>query len=309
MQSLARIKTPHDRTDVRIPVPEFKADHQQPGTLLMPKEWHGQAVLLICGAGDNRVAFKWMLFDKLLADHIAVLTVDPPGHGDFMQVPVTVSTAQHAAKAASDWLHRLPGVTIVGVIGISFGGNQATWLTAHDERIAALVVMASPVKLSAVTRRVITREAINLLWPNNVRVLRHMAPLDIWTEWKSIKGAWYGESLYEMVDTFKMLDTVRRVGARPKLFVHGSRDSAVPSSNAALMYEAALPERELLIVPQATHLSVMLHEKPMTYVADWMRDKLRRVEDAEFAGEAHESGKITLNQPTAEVDVYASVSQ
>ena len=302
MNSLERIKTPHDRTDVRIPVPEFKADHQQPGTWFMPKDWHGRAVLLICGAGDNRSAFKWMLFDKLLADHLAVLTVDPPGHGDFMQVPVTVATAQHAAQAASDWLHRLPGVSIVGVIGISFGGNQAVWLTSHDLRIAALVVMASPVKLTAVTRWVITREAINLLWPNNVRLLRHMPFPEIWSEWRSLKGAWYGESLYDMVDTFKMLDTIRSIGARPKLFVHGTRDSAVPSSNATLMHEAALPERDILLVPQATHLSVMLHEKPMQTVADWMRDKLERAEKSAV------SSKAQLNPLPAEVDAYASVS-
>jgi len=298
MKSLARIKSPHTQTNVLIPVPEFKVEHQQPGTLFMPRDWNGEAVLVICGAGDNRFAFKWMLFEKLLANHLAVLTVDPPGHGDFMQVPITVATAQHAAQAASDWLHRQPGVSIVGVIGISFGGNQATWLTAHDPRIAALVVIASPVKLSMVTRRVITGEAINLLWPNNVRLLRHMPFSEIWTEWRAIKGAWYGESLYDMVDTFKMLDTIRSVGTRPKLFVHGTRDCAVPAQNAKLMYEAALPERELLAVPQATHLSVTLHEKPMQTVSNWMHAKLHRAE---------ESKQIQQNPLTVEVTTHERV--
>ena len=84
MKSLARIKAPHTRTEVCIPVPGFDPQHQQPGTWLQPPHWTGQTVLVICGAGDNRLSFKWLLFTKLLANNIAVLTVDPPGHGDFI---------------------------------------------------------------------------------------------------------------------------------------------------------------------------------------------------------------------------------
>ena len=274
MNSLARIRAPFTQTEVCIPVPNFDPKHQQPGTWLMPAKWNGQAALVICGAGDNRFAFKWLLFQKLLANNIAVLTVDPPGHGEFMSVPSTMATAQHAASAVSNWLHAQAGVQRIGLVGISFGGNQAAWLMAHDERIAALTIIASPIKLNSVTQKVMTCEAINLLWPRNVMILRKMSPRAIWTEWKSIRGAWYGESLYDMIEAFDMLNTMQKIGARPTLFVHGARDVAIPAHNAQQLHAAALPEKEIIIVPQATHLTVVMQDHPMQRVADWMRDKL-----------------------------------
>lgn len=45
-------------------------------------------------------------------------------------------------------------------------------------------------------------------------------------------------------------------------------------SNARQLHEAALPDKEILIVPQATHLTVIMQDKPMQRVADWMREKL-----------------------------------
>jgi pimeloyl-ACP methyl ester carboxylesterase len=274
MKSLARIKAPFTQTEVCIPVSAFDPKHQQPGTWLQPSQWGGQAALVICGAGDNRFAFKWLLFQKLLTNNIAVLTVDPPGHGEFMGVPSTVATAQHAARAASDWLHAHAGVQRVGLVGISFGGNQAAWLMAHDERIAALTIIASPIKLNSVTQKVMAREVINLLWPRNVMILRKMSPRALWTEWKSIRGAWYGESLYDMIEAFDMLNTMQKIGARPTLFVHGARDVAIPVHNAHQLHQAALPDKEIVIVPQATHLTVVMQDKPMQRVADWTREKL-----------------------------------
>jgi pimeloyl-ACP methyl ester carboxylesterase len=274
MKSLARIKASFTQTEVCIPVPAFDPKHQQPGTWLKPAQWNGHTVLLICGAGDNRFSFKWLLFQKLLANNIAVLTVDPPGHGDFMSVPSTVATAQHAAMSASNWLHAQEGVRRVGLIGISFGGNQAAWLMAHDERLAALTIIASPIKLNSVTRKVIAGEAMSLLWPRNVMILRRMSPRALWAEWKSIRGAWYGESLYDMIDAFDTLSNVQNIGARPTLFVHGSRDVAIPVSNARRLHEAAVPDKEIIIVPQATHLTVIMQDKPMQRVSDWMREKL-----------------------------------
>ena len=42
------------------------ASAQQTGTWLTPRDWQGAVVLLIPGTGDNRHAFKYQLFRKLL---------------------------------------------------------------------------------------------------------------------------------------------------------------------------------------------------------------------------------------------------
>lgn len=247
----------------------------QPGTWLQPRTWRGAAVLLVCGAGDNRHAFKWLLFRRLLERDIAVLTVDPPGHGDFMTAPCTMDNARLAARAASNWLHDQPGVRKVGVIGISFGGNQMADLAACDERIAALVTISTPVRLPPVSRRTVARESLGLaLLPRNLALLRYQSVRKMWAEWRSMKGVWFGESLYDMIERFDTLRAVRAIGSRPKLFMHGKLDVAVPPGNARQLYEAAQPERELILAPQGTHLSVILFDKEMTLLADWLAAKL-----------------------------------
>lgn len=246
----------------------------QPGTWLQPREWRGAAVLLVCGAGDNRHAFKWLLFRRLLERNIAVLTVDPPGHGEFTAVPCTVGNARCAVRAASDWLHARPGVGKVGVIGISFGGNQVADLAAHDERIAALATISTPVKLPPVTRWTIVHESLGLILPRNLALVRYQSLRKMWAEWRSMGRAWFGESLYDMIERFDTLNAVRALGPRPKLFMHGRFDVAVPPGNARLLYDAAQPERELILAPQGTHLSVILYDKEMTALADWLASKL-----------------------------------
>ncbi len=269
-----KLRVVHQTQDVLIAVPAIAVDKPMPATLFKPNDWTGATVLLVCGAGDNRFSFKWVLFEKFLSKGIAVLTVDPPGHGDYMTVPSTVGNARAAMRAASDWLHGQAGVRKVGVIGISFGGCQVADLAANDERIVALASIASPVALPSITRSVIVGEALKLIFPLNLALLLSISPRDVWSEWKSIRGAWYGESLYDMIEMFKMDECVRKMGTRPTMFVHGTQDMAVPPSNARRLHDAAKAERKLLFIPQATHLTAILRTAPMQQVADWFAAKL-----------------------------------
>ena len=278
----ARLEVPQELID-RFKVPAQRAEQlqcqvaeaRQPGTWLQPREWSGAAVLLLCGAGDNRHAFKWLLFRCLLEQRIAVLTVDPPGHGEFTAVPCTVDNARRAARAALDWLCSQPGVGRIGAIGISFGGNQVADLAAREERVAALVTISTPVTLPPITRLTIARESLGLVClPRNLALLRHQSLPKMWAEWRSMNGAWFGESLYDMIARFDTLNAVRAIGPRPKMFIHGKCDVAVPPINAKLMYEAAEPERELILVPQATHLSVILFDREMKMMSDWLAARL-----------------------------------
>ena len=260
--------------DVLISVPAIAPDKPMAATWFQPAAWQGATVLVICGAGEDRLSFKWKMFKYLLGKNVAILTIDPPGHGDYMTVPSTVDNARKAAQAAADWLFGQPHVRKVGAIGISFGGCQVAALAAADTRIAAMCSIASPVVLRPVTRPVIIREAIRLLLPLNIALLRHVSIRDVLAEWKSLRGAWYGESLYDMIQQFKIDECVRQIGARPTLIVHGAQDMAVPPHNAHQIHDAAHPERELLMVSQATHLTVVLRDRPMKRVAEWMAEKL-----------------------------------
>ncbi|MEO6063508.1 MAG: alpha/beta fold hydrolase [Thermoflexales bacterium] len=258
------------------PVAPASPEPSMPGTLFLPTGTCDRALLLLCGAGDNRLAFKWPLVRELNARGIAVFSIDPPGHGDFMTVPTTVENTQCAAMAALDWLDRRFPTGRLGAIGISFGGNQAVWLAAHDARVVALALVSTPASLRPVRRRTVLREGAAMLLPANLRVFRWGSAGDFYRGWRSMKGYAAGpETLYAMIERFGTVRDMSALGERPVLLVHGRADVAVPFGNARALFAAAR-HAEILPVTHGTHLTVILRPEIVTKIADWLEKSLER---------------------------------
>jgi alpha-beta hydrolase superfamily lysophospholipase len=259
-----------------------RVDYLMPGTLFTPSTWgsedrisRGQVVLVVCGAGDTRLTFKWRLFEEFLRRNIAVLTVDPPGHGDFQTVPITIANGRAACRGALEWLLSQPEVGTVGACGISFGGNLLADLTAADQRIKCLATISTPTRLDPVTRRVFVMEVLGLLClPRNIKLLREGSLCTLLHEYRRLKGAWFGEELIAMIEKLDTVSTMGGIGDRPTLIAHGTSDAAIPVSNARRLYEASSPEHTLLLIPQATHVSPVLFSHEMSQLADWMKQWL-----------------------------------
>jgi pimeloyl-ACP methyl ester carboxylesterase len=181
---------------------------------------------------------------------------------------------RQAARAASDWLHKQAGVTTTAAVGISFGGAQVADLAAHDDRFSAVALISTPVSLPPVTRWTVARESAGLLLPRNLSLLRYQSIRPMWAEWKSMKGVWFGESLYDMIAQLDVLGAVQKMN-KPLAVVHGRLDVAVPPSNAKQIQSLASCECDVIWCGQGTHLSVMLFEKEMTQLADWLAGRLR----------------------------------
>ena len=257
--------------DVSVLLPEIGPDIQMPATWFAPAPQPARgAVLLICGAGDSRLAFKWRLIRELLCAGLAVLTIDPPGHGDFRTAPMTKANALKAGRAALAWLRAQPGVARVAVCGMSLGGCQALNLAADDPHVSAVALICTPVRLDVVTRRTYVREIAALLLPRNLSLLREGSALMFWREWRSLKPAWFGVSLYRLIEELDTLAAARRLGRRPLLIVHGTADAAVPASNARLIAEAAGGSASVILAPQATHVSLVLFPDEMRRLAEWL---------------------------------------
>jgi esterase/lipase len=208
------------------------------------------------------------LFDAFLKQNIAVLTIDPPGHGDFQIVPMTVANGRAAVLQALDWLSSQSGVNQVAGCGISFGGNLIADVGAIDARLRCLVTISAPVDLAPVTRSTFALEMLGLfIWPRNIGLLREGSLLTLWCEYKTLKGAWFGEPLVEMIKSLDTMAAFGNMGARPKLIVHGTRDKAVPHSNAIRLYENSSGVREIALISQATHVSPVLYRAEMDQVA------------------------------------------
>jgi esterase/lipase len=263
--------------DAAIPAPDIGEGIAVPATFFQLKdEAPHPAVLLICGASDTRLAFKWRIVGACLARGMSVLTIDPPGHGAFRAAPMTVDNALKAGRAAVDWLSGQAGVAAMGVCGISLGGCQAANLAATDARLAAVTLMCAPARLDPITRGVYAREIAGLFLPRNLALLREASILTLWREWRSMRPAWFGASLCALVDEFDTLSAARALGEKPVLIVHGTRDAAVPSRNARALYEASAPVRELLWVRQGTHVSLVLFADEIGRMAEWMARATRR---------------------------------
>jgi pimeloyl-ACP methyl ester carboxylesterase len=252
-----------------------------PGTLVRPMGACRGAILLVCGAGDNRSAFKGPLLGALSARDFAVLSIDPPGHGAFMAVPTTVENTQTAAMAALDWLSKQFPTQPIGVIGVSFGGNQVVWLAAHEARVSAVVLISTPVSLKPVRRRTIVREGVAMLLPANLGVFRWGSAGDFYRGWRSMKGYAAGpETLYRMIDRLDTCRWIATLGDRPILLAHGRADVAVPFDNARIL-AAAAPRASLLPVTHGTHLTIILRPEVVSHIADWLAVHLRETAAAQ----------------------------
>lgn len=244
-----------------------------PGTLFAPPDRPAGAVLLVCGAGDNRRSFKGPLIRALVARGLAVLTIDPPGHGDFQSVPASLPNLQAGVGAAFAWLGgRFPGAQ-VGAAGISLGGCQVAWLAATTPAVAAVALISTPVSLAPIGRATYLREFCALGLPGNWPGLRYGTIRALWREWKSMPGYVAGsDSLYTLIDRFGLYERALDLRGRPVLVVHGRSDAAVPIANAEVL--AAACGGALLPVPMANHLSVTVLPHIAAQIADWFGARL-----------------------------------
>ncbi len=257
--------------DVCVSVPEIGPQVEMPATYFVPANRPAQGgVLFVCGASDSRLAFKWRLIRELLSAGLAVLTVDPPGHGEFRSAPMTRANALKAGRAALAWLRAQPGIARVAVCGMSLGGCQAINLAAEDAQVNAVALLCTPVRLDVVTRRTYIREIAALLLPRNLSLLREGSAWTLLREWRSVKRAWFGTNLYRLIEALDVLAAAARLNGRPLLIVHGTADTAVPASNARRIAGAAGGAARVILAPQATHVSLVLFAEEMRRLAYWL---------------------------------------
>lgn len=270
-----RAEDGYTATDVFIAVPEIGPDIRMPATYFAPADGPVRAgVLFVCGASDNRLAFKWRLIREMLSAGLAVLTIDPPGHGDFRSAPMTRANALKAGRAALAWLRAQPGIARLAVCGMSLGGCQAINLAADDPQVSAVALLCTPVRLDVVTRRTYIREIAALLLPRNLGLLREGSIVTLLREWLGLKRAWFGVSLYRLIEELDVLTAAARLGRRPLLIVHGTADAAVPVSNAQQIARATGGMAEVILVPQAAHISLVLFPDEMRRLAEWLAAQL-----------------------------------
>ncbi len=267
-------------------------DHQMPGLLLAPPPahdkkrvgWGSSAVCIIPGAGDTKVSFKWRLVRALLAEGLTVLTIDPPGHGDYRHRPMAYPDCLSAIPAAVCFLKAQMGVERVGLLGISLGGALAIASMAGPEaagpscpgQVEALVVMETPVGLK-LNRGLIYRE----FWRTISRapvlsLLREVSVAQIRQSWYTGGYRSVHRNTAELIDLLDPPASLARIKQAPILLVY-SRADPIASPAAAQTLHRAAPRADFIEVKKASHVTLSLVPAVDRQVARWLREKLEQV--------------------------------
>ncbi len=250
---------------VRIP----NGERVIPGLLITPWAPSGAAVCLIHGSGDTKSAFKWRLIRSLLDRRLTVLTIDLAGHGEN-QTPQRWPDCATEIPAALKWLRDQPGVTRVGLLGISMGGA----LGAHAAVIArpdALTLCETPITFQF-TRTMVRREVWRLLRSPILDLMGEITAWQIWRTWKVERGR-REIALSELIARLDVANQVARL-ACPLHLVYGQRDHIAPPDHGQCLHHAATAPSQLTVVPRASHLALILMPETNHAIADWFADHL-----------------------------------
>jgi len=255
-------------------VPGLAAAHRVGGDRAQPAG-DRPAVCIIPGAGSNKTVFLWRLVQALLAEGLIVLTIDPPGHGDYRHRPMAYPDSLSAVAAAVSFLKAQPEVTQVGVLGISMGGALAIRYLAEntneDHNVAALVVMVTPVRLK-LNRAVLFQERWNTFRAPILSLLREITFRQIWQSWHT--GGYRSHlSTKALIELLNPADGVRHLNDRPLLLAYSRRDRVASPESAWSMREAA-PWATFLESKKASHVTLVLTPEINQRIARWLKEQL-----------------------------------
>jgi pimeloyl-ACP methyl ester carboxylesterase len=250
-------------------------DMLMPGLLLRPPAPTGGAVCLIPGAGDHKTWFKWRLMAALLAEGLAVLSIDPPGHGDYRARPMAYPDCLSTVPAAVAFLRQQPGVKRVGVAGISLGGALAVaGLAANPEAarpVEALVVLETPVQLdyNQALRRL---EAWRALRAPVLSLLREISVGQIRQTWHT--GGYVSRlTTGQLINRLNPAAAITRLENMPILLVYSERDPVAPPEHARRLQQAA-PWALTIMDKRASHVTLTLLPAVNRQVAGWLAARL-----------------------------------
>jgi pimeloyl-ACP methyl ester carboxylesterase len=251
-----------------------------PALLLFPPEERHEAekraaVCIIPGAGAHKTFFMGPLVSALLTEGLLVLTLDPPGHGDYRHQPLSYPACLSIAPAAVSFLRQQPGVSQVALIGISMGGALTLKSLAENPaaQIDALVVLETPVRLRY-TRWIFYQEVWHTLCGSPVlALLRTMTARQFWQTWRS--GGWFSRhSVDELTALYNPLVSIRRLNTMPILLGYSRRDSVAPVEMGRALQQAA-PQADLIETKKASHVMLTLLPEVNRQIAYWLHQKLK----------------------------------
>jgi pimeloyl-ACP methyl ester carboxylesterase len=233
------------------------------------------AVCVVPGAGDSKIAFKWRLVQALLAQGFTVLTIDPPGHGEYRQRPMRYPDCLSAVPAAVRFLQAQPDVSSIGLLTISMGGalslKSLAEATPVREAVTAMVVLETPIKLNY-SRWLVYQEAWNAFRAPVLSLLREVSARQLRESWFA-GGYRSSHTTTDLIALFDPVESIARIKDMPLLLVYSARDCIAPLAAGQALQQAA-PGADWLTSKKASHVTLILMPHINRQVAAWLWQQL-----------------------------------
>jgi len=258
-------------TRIDIPMPEGT----MPAVYIVPRACPHAAVAVLHGSGCDKTYFAWRLTGALLDRGLGVLLVDLDGHGEN-QRPQRYPQSIECAVEAARWLRARHGR--VGMLGISLGGCLAARAAADGMVVDALALLETPPQLHF-DNRDRWREARTLLQPYVLDLLGEASTMRLAHAVYDLVRAQRAPRIQAAISTWELIAACDLCGSLarlnpPLLLVYGERDAIVKPAQAEEAWQAAPAGATMWLVPDASHLTLILHPEALQRMAAWMAEEL-----------------------------------
>ncbi len=249
------------------------------GSIFYSVQGEGPALLMLRGLG--RSSRYWLGFDKVMAYHFKVVTIDQRGVGRSDQAMAWTDDWETLARDTLAVMDQLD-LTNFHIFGLSLGGMIGARLAALvPDRILSLAIAASssadyrslrlhplalPKLLLALKAGRFQDKLLELVVP---KMVLHEHGDEIQAAWQEI----IAEEGFPLLTTLKQLrlsishriNKTLDLGNYPVIFIHGSRDAFVPIQNSRHLHR--LVERsQLKIIQGAGHEISLGFERELAQV-------------------------------------------
>jgi len=246
-----------------------------PAYLLKPHQTNGAAICIVPGAGDNKHGFKWRLVQHLLKAGFVIISIDPPGHGEYRHTPMSYPDCLSTIPAVITYLRNLAGIKRIGFIGISMGGALTlNGLATINKRttIDALVICATPTRL-LFNKTIFWREVWHTLRSPTLSIFREISAFQLHHSWQK-GGMQSRHTLFVLFRLFNPLKSISQLPSTlPIYLVYSHRDGIAPVKMGREMSQAA-PQARLLETKKASHVWLTLDEPTLKQIVKWLSTQL-----------------------------------
>lgn len=243
-----------------------------------------QTVFMLCGMG--RSSAYWLGFDRKLAKHYRVVTMDPRGIGHSAAAPVSWSLSVN--QLADDVLEVMDkiGCKRAHLFGNSLGGMvaMAIGLKAPERTISVALANSSIGHGNPLTRlspKGIQSLIIGLMFKSQIpaqmaRALlspslknaRRMAVIQKWRHIQQVEGLAYSVVVKQFLAAATFNPKRRAFKNFPRtLVITGQDDTFVPHANSNYLAKL-IPNSKLIVIPKAGHEPFI--EAPDTLLAKYI---------------------------------------